>query len=171
MCYYRSLNFMLKQLPLRTHFWGTKVEFRSKIDKHFVIILSFAVLLVLAVFLIPLFLDDKKTTIDTLIVLTICMLTIGFILWTTFSVKYIFREDHLFVKAGLFRSRIPYEKITKVSPTTEIYTGYRLLSSKYALEIFYETAVLGSVKISPKDRELFISELKKRCPKIQFVKQ
>jgi hypothetical protein len=32
------------------------------------------------------------------------------------------------------------------------------------LEIFYIRASLGSVKISPEEREVYIAELKKRCP-------
>nr|MBO2478640.1 hypothetical protein [Bacillota bacterium] len=57
---------------------------------------------------------------------------------------------------------------TKVVPTKNIFTGYRLLSSFDALEIFYHKALLGSVKISPKDTPAFLSELKKRCPHLQI---
>ncbi len=60
--------------------------------------------------------------------------------------------------------------MTRISTTNDIFTGYRLLSSKNGIEIFYKSASLGSVKISPKDVELFISELKQRCPTIQIDK-
>ena len=86
------------------------------------------------------------------------------ILWSSFSIKYVFHQDYLFVKGGPFRSRIPYENITKVSPTSSIFVGYRLLSSRDAIEIFYKTSLMGSVKISPEDQKAFIAELKKRCP-------
>ncbi|KYD25219.1 hypothetical protein B4110_3001 [Parageobacillus toebii] len=39
-----------------------------------------------------------------------------------------------------------------------------MLSSASGIEIFYKSGILGSVKISPKEKELFLSELKKRCP-------
>ena len=91
---------------------------------------------------------------------------ISFILWTGFSVKYVFYQDYLLIKGGPFRSRIPYENITKVSPTTAIFTGHRISSSRDGLEIFNKTTFLGSIKISPKNKEEFIAELKKRCQRI-----
>jgi len=145
-----------------------ELVFRSKVDKFFIAIMSTSVLVILAVCLIPLFFDHGRTTTDTIIVLSLCMLSIGFVLWPAFSIQYVFYPDHLLVKGGPFRSKIPYETITKVSPTKEIITGYRLLSAKNGLEIFYTTAIFGSVKISPQDRELFLSELRKRCPNVQI---
>nr|WP_126429682.1 PH domain-containing protein [Brevibacillus marinus] len=145
--------------------------FRSKVDKFFVAVISISVLLILAVCLIPLFFDHGRTTTDTIIVLSLCMLSIGFVLWPAFSIQYVFYPDHLLVKGGPFRSKIPYETITKVSPTREIFTGYRLLSAKDGLEIFYTSALFGSVKISPQDSELFIAELKKRCPNMQIDRE
>ncbi|MEH7249470.1 PH domain-containing protein [Neobacillus niacini] len=131
-------------------------------------IISITLFVILAVFIIPLSLDKERTIIDTIIVLSLCVLSIGFILWSAFSIKYVFYQDHLFVKGGLFRSRIPYEEITRILTTKEIFTGYRLLSSKDGIEIYYKSSSLGSVKISPKDIELFISEIKKRCPNVHF---
>ncbi|WP_242020878.1 PH domain-containing protein [Cytobacillus oceanisediminis] len=48
-----------------------------------------------------------------------------------------------------------------------MYTGYRILSSKDAIEFFYKKALLRSVKVSPENKELFISEIKKRCPRVK----
>jgi uncharacterized protein YtpQ (UPF0354 family) len=59
---------------------------------------------------------------------------------------------------------IPYKEITSISPTKDIFTGYRILSSMDALEIAYKSAFMGSVKISPQKKELFIAQIKKRCP-------
>ncbi|MEH7112475.1 PH domain-containing protein [Neobacillus niacini] len=132
--------------------------------------ISITLFVILAVFIIPLSLDKERTIIDTIIVLSLCVLSIGFILWSAFSIKYVFYQDHLFVKGGLFRSRIPYEEITRILTTKEIFTGYRLLSSKDGIEIYYKSSSLGSVKISPKDIEIFISEIKKRCPNVHFDK-
>jgi len=140
------------------------MEFQSKIDKYFFVIISIVIMLISSVFLIPLFLDHSRTSLDAIIVISLCILTVGFIFWCSFSIKYVFLKECLYVKAGLFRSRIPYETITKVSPTSEVLTGYRILSSKEGLEIFYTTGTLGSVKISPKNVESFIEEIKKHCP-------
>ncbi|WP_229672487.1 PH domain-containing protein [Pullulanibacillus camelliae] len=59
--------------------------------------------------------------------------------------------------------------ISKISPSSNIFSGYRLLSSRTALEITYDAALLGSVKISPKERALFLKKLKKRCPHASFL--
>lgn len=87
----------------------------------------------------------------------------SFIAWIFLSIKYVFHEEYLLVKGGPFRSEIRYEDIMKVTPTTEIFTGYRILSSKKAIEIFYKNASLGSVTISPKDSALLLFELENRC--------
>ncbi len=130
--------------------------------------ISITLFVILAVFIIPLSLDNERTVTDTIVVLSLCVLSIGFIMWSAFSIKYAFYQDHLFVKGGFFRSRIPYKEITRISTTKEIFTGYRLLSSKDGIEIFYKSSSLGSVKISPKDIELFISEIRQRCPNVQL---
>lgn len=146
------------------------MEFRSKIDKYFIVTISIACLVILAVFIIPLSVDNDRTRTDILIVLSLCVLSIGCILWIPFTIKYVFYPDHLLVKGGPFKSRIPYDKITRISPVKEIFTGYRLLSSKEGIELFYTSAALGSVKISPKDSEAFITELKRRCPAVRIEK-
>ncbi|WP_225310709.1 PH domain-containing protein [Robertmurraya sp. DFI.2.37] len=115
----------------------------------------------------PLFLEGGTEPLVVLILTSTFLIIIGFILWCTFSVKYVFYQDYLLVKGGPFKSRIPYEEITKVSPTREIFTGYRILSSRDAIEIFYKTAFMGSVKISPKEQKRFMIELEKHCPHIR----
>ena len=110
--------------------------------------------------------DLERTVQDTFIVLILYLLSAGLILWSSLDVKYVFYEDFLLVKGGFFRSRIPYVEINRVTETNEIMVGYRLLSSKDALEIHYHTGLLGSVKIPPKNKESFIDELQKHCPHI-----
>lgn len=141
------------------------LKFNAKIDKLFLIKITIKVIVILYVFLIPyIFIYNEKTIADTIGVLLLSFITLGYILWCAFDIKYIFYPDHLFVKGGLFRSSIPYKKISKISNAKDISTGYRLLSSKDAIEIFYSSRFADSVKISPKNKELFISEIKKRCP-------
>ncbi|WP_301722872.1 PH domain-containing protein [Planococcus shixiaomingii] len=129
-----------------------------------------AVLIVGAASFSPLFAEGGTLWPVVIIPTLMFFIVTGVILWMTFSIQYVFYQDYLFVKGGPFRSRIPYEQITKVSPTTDIFTGYRILSSRDGVEIFYKTAILGSVKISPENKKEFISEVKKRCPNIQDLK-
>jgi|SRR5699024_361456 len=142
--------------------------FRSRVDTFFSNFILIVVLIIGVGIFWPLFLEDGTDLSVVLILTSIYFIVISFILWTAFSVKYVFYQDYLFVKGGPFRSQIPYENITKVSPTTAIFTGYRVLSSRDGIELFYETAALGSVKISPKDKRAFITELKRRCSNIQI---
>lgn len=145
------------------------MTFQSKVDRFFTSFILIAVLIIGAVIFLPLFIEDVRNELATVLILTtILLIVIGFILWTAFSVKYVFNQDYLFVKSGPFRSRIRYENITKVSSTTAIFTGYRMLSSRDGLEIFYKNAALGSMKISPKNKSKFITELKRRCPNLQI---
>lgn len=144
------------------------MTFRAKIDSFFVSFITIIILLIGAVTLLPA-LIDKEASLTDIIIITIVFIGIeGFIIWTSFFIKYSFNKEFLLVRGGLFHSKIPYEKIKKVTPTKNIFTGYRILSSKQGLELFYDTGIFGSVKISPLNEEEFINELKKRCPNIQM---
>jgi Bacterial PH domain len=142
--------------------------FRSKIDGFFITFISIAILIIGAVTLLPPFLDNEASMTVVMIMSAIFLISVGFILWITLSIKYVFYEDYLLVKGGPFRNKIRYPSITKISPTNDLFTGYRILSSKDGLELFYKSATLGSVKISPKNRDEFITELKKRCPNAEI---
>ncbi|MBO1909913.1 PH domain-containing protein [Sporosarcina sp. 6E9] len=142
--------------------------FRSKVDSFFVKFILIMILIIGLVTLLPLFAVGGGQLLVVLISALTFLVSTGIILWCSFSIKYVFHEEHLFVKGGPFRSRIPYESITKVSPTSAIFTGYRILSSRDSIEIFNRTTVLGSVKISPNDQKGFVAELKKRCPNLRI---
>lgn len=142
---------------------------RSKMDQFFIKFILIAILVIGLVAFFPLFFLDIQKESSVVLILTIIFLVItGFILWTSLTIKYVFNQDNLFIKGGPFRTRIPYENITKVSSTTAVFTGFRVLSSKDAIEIFYKKAALGSVKISPKNKDEFISESKKRYPHLSL---
>lgn len=128
-----------------------------------------SILIIGLVAFIPLYFLNVQQDSSVVLILTIIFLvSTGFVLWTKLSIKYVFEQDDLFIKGGPFRARIPYENIIKISPTTAVFTGFRVLSSKDAIEIFYKKAVLGSVKISPKNKDEFISELNKRSPHLSL---
>ena len=138
--------------------------FYSKVDTFFINFILGVVLVIALVSFFPLFIEGGTQLPVVLILSSTFLIVISFILWTAFSVKYIFNNDYLLIKGGPFRNKILYENITKVTPTTDIFTGYRILSSRDALEIFNKTTVFGSIKISPTAKREFITELKKRCP-------
>ncbi|NWO12663.1 MULTISPECIES: PH domain-containing protein [Virgibacillus] len=90
---------------------------------------------------------------------SVFLVVTSFFLWCVLSIKYVFYQDYLSVKGGPFRSRIAYESITKVSATSTIFSGYRLLSSRDAIEISY--TIFVSVKVSLRDQ-------KEQCPNARF---
>ena len=147
-----------------------QMVFRSKIDSFFVKFILVMILIIGVVTFFPLFAVGGDVLLVVLISTLTFLASTGIILWCSFSIKYVFHQDYLFVKGGPFRSRIPYESITKVSPILSIFVGYSILSSRDAIEIFYKTSLLGSVKISPEDQKAFITELKKRCPNLLIQK-
>ncbi|SEP55634.1 PH domain-containing protein [Piscibacillus halophilus] len=140
--------------------------FRSKKDRYVNRLIVLSIILIGVSTLFPLFLDGINLT-GTVVLMSIFLVTSVFILWVYYGVKYVFYDEYLYVKGGPFRSKIHYKDITQVAPTDDILTGYRILSSRDAIEIFYRTAILGSVKISPQNKDEFIDELIKRCPNIK----
>ncbi|MDN5710662.1 MAG: PH domain-containing protein [Planococcus sp. (in: firmicutes)] len=142
------------------------MTFRSKIDSFFIRFILSALLIIAAVSFIPLFFEGAPFSAFVIVTVTFSVAT-ALILWIAFAIRYVFLENHLLVKAGPFKSRIPYDSISKVTATRDIFTGYRLLSSRDALELINNKTILGTVKISPENQGAFIAELKKRCPDLK----
>lgn len=136
--------------------------FRSSIDKYFLLVIGIAIIVLAFACLFPLFLDGKIEPFGMLLMFSMFFLTTGFLLWISFSISYIFQEKYLLVKAGPLSKRIPYSEMISIRPTKDILTGYRILSSVDALALSYQSGLMGEIKISPKDKEKFIEELKAR---------
>ncbi|MGM7700609.1 PH domain-containing protein [Pseudalkalibacillus sp. Hm43] len=140
------------------------MRFETKYDGTFLSIIGGTIIMILGVFLIPLFLEESLTAIEIIVSLSIVIGVIGSLLWLMFSTSYTLLDNHLLVISGPIRSKIPYEEITRIAPTSQIIVGYRILTSKDAIDISYKSGWMGSVKISPKQKERFVGELFKRCP-------
>ncbi|MCM3611970.1 PH domain-containing protein [Planococcus sp. MERTA32b] len=147
------------------------MTFHSKIDRFYIIFNSAAMLILALTCFIPFFIEDEMPIMASVMLIGTFVLCAGFMLWMLFDIRYDVEPDHLFVKAGPVRKRILYEEISRVSPTTDMYSGLRLLSSRDAIEIFYRSAFMGSVKISPLEKERFLEELIKRVPEAKFQEQ
>lgn len=120
---------------------------------------------------IPLFSLFMYETLPIVIIFpAIFLTTAGFILWYATSITYVFYEDYLLIKGGPFKSKISYEDITKVSSTEDKFTGYRITSSEKGIELFYKSAIGGSIKVLPVGKIEFITELRNRCPNVQIPK-
>ncbi|AGK54474.1 PH domain-containing protein [Bacillus sp. 1NLA3E] len=143
--------------------------FRSRIDKYFLLMISIAIIALGLACLFPLFLDGEKEPFAIVLMLSIFILSVGFLLWVSFSISYVFQENHLLVKAGPLRKRILYSEISSIRPTKDILTGYRILSSIDALAISYQSGLIGEIKITPRDKDVFLAELAIRVPKLANI--
>ena|SRR5699024_99416 len=149
------------------------MSFKAKRDTSFITIIIVAVLIVIAAISIPvIFSYDSLSFYNVILLFLILLISVGIIVWTSFCIKYEFRNDYLYISGGVFRSRIPYNAITQVESLNltiaDLLAGYRILSSKDGLILSYKTGLFGVVKISPKEKPLFLSELKKRSPQAIF---
>lgn len=146
------------------------MTFRSKIDRTFMIMMSIALVIVALATLWPVVYESfftKNPEYPAIWIMTAMFLIItGMLLWIFIDIQYTFYDDCLYVKWGPFRSKIRYEDITKVNKTSNILVGYRVLSSKDALEIHYKHSLMGSIIISPVNQEEFIKVLVEKASHI-----
>lgn len=94
------------------------------------------------------------------------VLTAACLLWIWFGTGYEFREDFLMLRYGPFFERIPYEKVTHAMKLKAMFSSMALSSEMIELR-HGANYLTGTTFISPKDREGFLEELKKRCANLQ----
>ncbi|MFF5996034.1 PH domain-containing protein [Lysinibacillus sp. KU-BSD001] len=138
--------------------------YHVKVDMFSIIVIFLMIWGMGAITLLPLI------TSLSIVIIMFAMLIISaiFVWWYVISVKYVLHEDYLLVKGGPFKIKIPYHSITKVAPTTDQWTGYRISASDKGIELFYKAEAHRSINVLPKDKMEFIAELSKRCPHVQF---
>lgn len=150
------------------------MKFRSKIDRTFMVIISIALVIVALATLWPvayeLFYTNSPEYPAIWIMTVLFFVCAGFLIWISLDIHYIFYDDFLYVKGGPFRSKIKYEDMTKVNKSSNILAGYRILSSKDALQIHYRHSLMGSIIISPDNQAQFVKVLLEKAKHIAYVK-
>ncbi|MEK4082438.1 PH domain-containing protein [Psychrobacillus sp. FSL K6-1415] len=150
------------------------MTFRSKRDRTFIILLVVALIIIAFATLWPVVYElffTKNPEYPAIWIMTAMFLIItGMLLWIFIDIQYTFYDDYLYVKGGPFRSKIRYEDITKVNKTSNILVGYRILSSKDALEVHYKHSLMGSIIISPDNQEQFVKVLIEKAAHINHGK-
>jgi|GEM_PF-1981088 len=91
---------------------------------------------------------------------TILAAWIGCLAVTAVPCYYVLEADHLFIRAGVWKWRIPYTDIQSVTLSQSVLAGPSL--SFQRVEIMSGEA--GSILVSPVNREQFIQDLKQRLP-------
>jgi hypothetical protein len=73
------------------------------------------------------------------------------------NIRYEFFDEYLLVKARPFRSKIRYEDITKVEANNfsvgDKLVGYRIMSARDGVEIYYKLSMFGNVRFSLREKE------------------
>lgn len=140
-------------------------EFGAERDRFFTVFITKVMVNMTLVFIFPFIFDPSTRTLYFIAVWTTIYLVLLFsVIFSIMRIKYEFHDSYLLVKGGPIKSKIPYDKITSVSMTPDIYCGYRVLTSSEAIEIFYEGGRRSSVKISPKEQDRFLEILSSSCP-------
>jgi uncharacterized protein YifE (UPF0438 family) len=146
------------------------MTFRTKRDSFFLILFSSNIfLLVIGLFVI-------LTTFSFnpwLAWLGWILFIIAFISWITavWFITYTLNENSILIRKGLFVKQIDYKQMVKVKEESyrlaDLLSGERALSSKDGVSLDYETKIGQKIiKLSPKNKQLFIKELAKKVPEL-----
>lgn len=137
--------------------------FKTKRDLPVSLIMTFLVLLIQADAFVPFILGNSGGWSWTIFGMMTFLNVI--ILWSFIDLKYVLDEHHLYIKAGLIRSKIPYHSIDKVIQKNKLFSGYRLIGSRKAITIYYRGG-FGHLVISPMEQKQFIEKLIEKNPDI-----
>lgn len=89
--------------------------------------------------------------------MTIVVLVAGFVGAFSYPCEYLLETDHLLIRAGFARWRIPYARISAIAPSRSLWAGPAL--SLRRVKIDYGRRF---VLVSPRDREGFMAALRAR---------
>lgn len=130
-------------------------SFRSKVDAWLVAVLalSLAFPLVLAV---ALFRSTPEASVACLISAAFEAVLIALV---AVPCRYVLETDHLFIRSGLLKWRIPYKEITSVALSRNPLSSPALSLDR--VEIGHRG---GFIRVSPLERDEFVGLLQRRLP-------
>jgi hypothetical protein len=95
----------------------------------------------------------------------VSLIVSGFLLWIWFGTYYVFMNTSLAIRFGPFYENVPYEKIFSIRPVKSMASSMALSSEMIELR-HGKNYITGTTYISPVDRDVFMSELRNRCPNL-----
>lgn len=134
---------------------NTLERVKSTIDIWFRILIWLTVIILI----IPAILVPEGNVYVLLCILPI----IAFLLWIYFNSWYELRDEYLYCVCGPFREKIAYDKIKSARLATNLLSSMALSSKRIEIRQHGKGYFAGTTMISPKNREAFLEELKKRC--------
>ncbi|MCY8028837.1 PH domain-containing protein [Bacillus inaquosorum] len=133
--------------------------YKTKRDIPVTLMIVFLILLIQADAIVPYVLGNVR--VSGWIIFALLTLLNVLIIWSFIDLKYVLKEHHLIIKAGLIKHQIPYGKIEKVVQKKKLWSGFRLIGSRHAITIYYQGG-WGHAVISPQNTEEFIHKLKEK---------
>ncbi|MCY7760035.1 PH domain-containing protein [Bacillus spizizenii] len=140
--------------------------YKTKRDIPVTLMIVFLILLIQADAIVPFVVGNMK--VSGWIIFTLLTLLNVFIIWCFIDLKYVLREHHLIIKAGLIKHQISYEKIDKGVQNKKLWSGFRLIGSRHAITIYYQGG-WGHAVISPQNTEEFIHKLEEKNSNITLL--
>lgn len=132
------------------------MRFEIKIDYWMRLILWICVLAIVPiVFFVP---EDEISIIFIMIVL-MALLILPLMYYSYYELK----EDFLFIRISIFSMKVYYKDITGIRPGKYSKMNNMAFSLE-AVIIERSNKRFGELSVSPEDREIFMSELMRRCP-------
>lgn len=132
------------------------MRFEIKIDLWMKLILWICVLAVVpTVFFVP----QDEIFIIFIVMVFMALLVLPLMYFSYYEL----REDHLLVQLSFIKMKIKYADITGIRPGRYSKVN-NMAFSLDAVIIERKNKKLGELAISPQDKEIFMSELKRRCP-------
>ncbi|CAN2251867.1 putative antibiotic immunity protein [Bacillus subtilis] len=133
--------------------------YKTKRDIPVTLMIVFLILLIQADAIVPFVLGNVR--VSGWIIFALLTLLNVLIIWSFIDLKYVLKEHHLIIKAGLIKHQIPYGKIEKVVQKKKLWSGFRLIGSRHAITIYYQGG-WGHAVISPQNTEEFIHKLEEK---------
>lgn len=132
------------------------MRFEVKIDIWIKLILW---LCILGIIPITFFVPENEVYIIFISVVIMALIILPMMYYTYYEL----REDYLYVRISVISMKIKYKDITGIRPGKYSKMNNMALSLQ-AVIIERKNMRFGELSLSPQDREIFMSELKRRCP-------
>lgn len=132
------------------------MRFEIQVDLWMRLILWLCVLMILPfIFFVPA--DEMFIIFIATVVMALMVLPLMYFSY------YELREDHIYIQMSIFRMKVKYKDITGIREGK--YSKMNNMAfSLDAVIIERSKKRFGELSISPQEKELFIMELKRRCP-------
>jgi hypothetical protein len=101
--------------------------------------------------------------------ITISALTFILLLAATFPLYYELTEHELVIRSGLFRWRVPLDRIHEVRPIRSLLSAPALSLDRLLIRFERRDGGFGLAMISPRDRAGFLREVAARTHGMMFV--